>query len=157
LQLSSPALLAGRLLPARCAYHGVTGGKNRSLPLSWEEAPDGTRSFALSMIDLHPEARSWVHWLVINLPSDTRSLAEGASCSAMPPGARECYNGFGTLGYGGPEPPKHSGPHDYLVTLYALDLQTIDLSANAGIASLAAATAGHLLGRATVTALYERG
>jgi Raf kinase inhibitor-like YbhB/YbcL family protein len=154
--LSSTAVLATRLLPARYAYRGVTGGENKSLPLSWEEAPEGTRSFALSMIDTHPVAHHWVHWIVINIPAQTRHLAENASGRAMPAGAKECYNSFGTPGYGGPQPPKGSGPHHYLTTLYALDLPTIDLSANAGLDALTQATAGHILATASVTADYER-
>jgi Raf kinase inhibitor-like YbhB/YbcL family protein len=156
-KLSSPAVLSGQLLPARYAYHGVTGGENRSIPLSWDDVPEGTGSFALSMIDTHPIARSWVHWLVTNLPPHTRALGSGASGRGMPEGAKECYNSFGTLGYGGPQPPKGSGPHHYVVTLVALDLPAIALSANAGPDALKNATAGHVLASASLTALYERG
>ena len=60
MRISSPAVLSGLLLPARYAYHGVTGGENRSIPLSWDEVPEGAGSCALSMIDTHPIARSWV-------------------------------------------------------------------------------------------------
>ena len=37
--------------------------QNISPPLDWEDAPDGTRSFALACVDIHPVAREYVHWL----------------------------------------------------------------------------------------------
>ena len=89
----------------------AAGGQNRSLPFQWHDAPEGTRSFALSIVDPHPVANNWVHWLVIDIPAETGELRGGASGREMPPGARELRNGFGQAGYGGPQPPPGSGDH----------------------------------------------
>ena len=156
MQLSSSAFQDTKSLLTKYAYGGVVGGKNISLPLGWSDVPPASRSFALSIVDPHPVAKNWVHWIVINIPKDITSIAEGASGSHMPSGSRELYNSFGTLGYGGPQPPKGSGPHPYVVTLYALNVEHLDLSTNSSLTAFQKALEGNVLASATLTGIYER-
>jgi Raf kinase inhibitor-like YbhB/YbcL family protein len=79
--------------------------ENVSPQLSWEDAPTETRSFALSVVDRHPVAGNYVHWLVVGIDADLRSLKTDAARAAMPDGSREVKP------YAGPFPP--SGTHDY--------------------------------------------
>ena len=130
------------------------GGKNVSPPLSWSDPPEGTKSFALSMVDPHPVANNWVHWLVINIPKDASSLEEGASGKKMPSGARELRNSFRDTGYGGPRPPKGSGDHPYVFTLYALDVEKLDLEANASLPRFNEALKGKILAEARLTGKF---
>ena len=132
------------------------GGKNLSIPLAWENAPPGTKSFALSIIDPHPVAQNWVHWFVINLPASAASLAEGASRKSLPAGAVELKNSFGEIGYGGPQPPKGSGEHPYVVTLYALTVEKVDLGSSASLSAFKKALEGKVIQSATITGKYER-
>ena len=106
----------------------------------------GRKSFALTIIDPHPVAHNWVHWLVMDIPGDATSLAEGASGKKMPPGAVELKNSWGELSYGGPQPPKGTGDHPYVVTLYALSVPKLDLKPTAGWAELKQAMEGKILG-----------
>jgi Raf kinase inhibitor-like YbhB/YbcL family protein len=92
---------------------------NVSPQLSWTGAPTGTKSFALAMVDTHPVARGYVHWLVIDIGAATTFLPESAADGAMPTGSREL------IPYAGPFPP--SGTHEYEFTLYALDAETLPL------------------------------
>ena len=132
------------------------GGKNLSIPLAWENAPPGTKSFALSIIDPHPVAQNWVHWFVINIPASTAFLPEGASRKNMPGGAVELKNSFGDIGYGGPQPPKGSGEHPYVVTLYALTVEKVDLGSSASLSAFKKALEGKVIQSATITGKYER-
>ena len=86
MQITSSAFPDGGKIPLPYVMPGA-GGQNVSVPLSWSGAPAGTQSFALAMVDPHPVARNWVHWLVIDLPKDSTSIPEGASGHKMPPGA----------------------------------------------------------------------
>ena len=156
MQLSSSAFRDNGLIPTKYAHPGVTGGANVSVPLAWGGAPDPTRSFALSIIDPHPVAKNWVHWLVVNIPPTTASLPEGASMVRMPSGAKELYTSYGELGYGGPEPPKGSGPHPYVVTLYALDVSTLDCTLTTSREAFLKLLEGHVLARAVLTGIFER-
>jgi Raf kinase inhibitor-like YbhB/YbcL family protein len=114
--LSSPAFENGEAIPLKHAR----AGENVSPPLVWTAAPPGARSFALAVVDVHPVARNYVHWLVAGLGPDVSSIAEGASGShQMPPGSRELK------AYVGPFPP--SGSHDYEFRLYALETDALDL------------------------------
>ena len=155
MKLSSEAFKDGEKIPSQYVMPGA-GGRNVSVPLTWANPPAGTQSFALSMVDPHPVARNWVHWLVIDLPGNASSLAEGASGKKMPPGAVELKNSWGELSYGGPQPPKGSGDHPYVVTLYALSVPKLDLKPTAGWAELKQAMAGKILETGTITGYYGR-
>jgi len=64
MEISSSAFKDGEKIPVQYVMPGA-GGKNISVPLSWKNPPSGTKSFALSMVDPHPVAQNWVHWLGI--------------------------------------------------------------------------------------------
>jgi len=134
----------------------AAGGKNLSVPLTWKNVPQGTQSFALSMVDPHPVAQNWVHWLVINIPAKITSLEEGASGKKMPPGTNELKNSFGMIGYGGPQPPKGSGAHPYVLTLFALNVEKLDLGVNSSLSAFQKALEEKVIQSATLTGMYER-
>lgn len=156
MHVSSAAFKDGGTIPTKHAYHGVPGGENISLPLVWSDAPSDAKSFALSIVDPHPVARNWVHWFVINIPPSIISLAEGASGKSMPTGSKELNNSYGTLGYGGPQPPKGSGSHPYEVTIYALNVDRIDLPATASLQTFRKALEGKIITSAKTTGTYEQ-
>ena len=144
-------------MPPRFAMRTVPGGQNISIPYVWRGAPAGTRSFALALVDMAPVAHSWVHWLVIGLPGASSALREGASgTSAMPLGAVELRNTFGTFGYGGPQPPIGTGAHPYVATIYALDTDKLAVSAAATREDVLHAIDGHVLAVATCTGRFGR-
>jgi Raf kinase inhibitor-like YbhB/YbcL family protein len=89
-------------------------------PQLWRaDAQAETRSFALSVVDRHPVAGNYVHWLVVDIDPDVTSLRTGAAGAAMPARSREVKP------YAGPFPP--SGTHDYEFTLYALKTDRLEL------------------------------
>jgi Raf kinase inhibitor-like YbhB/YbcL family protein len=155
MDLTSSAFKDQGRIPVHYVMPGA-GGKNVSVPLAWKNAPEGTRSFALSIIDPHPVARNWVHWFVINIPKDVSSLEEGASGKKMPPGAVELRNSFGSAGYGGPQPPRGTGDHPYVVTLYALSVEKIDLGAATPLPAFQKALEGKVLGSAKMTGFFSQ-
>jgi hypothetical protein len=155
--VTSPAYADGAVMPARFATVNVTGGTGASVPLSWDDAPTGTQSFVLAIIDTHPVAHGWVHWLVTDIPVGVDTLAEGASNTAsMPPGAVEQPNTAGRPGYGGPQPPVGSGLHDYVATIYALGTPHLDIGTHASWEDVRAAMQPHVLDSASVTAKLGR-
>ncbi len=155
MQLSSPAFQNGASIPARYV-RTAAGGENVSIPVQWRGVPAGTKSLALSIVDHNPVARMWVHWMVIDIPAGTRSLDAGASGRHMPPGAVELANSFGDVGYGGPQPPQGSGPHPYVITLYALNVARLDLKPHTSLAGFRQALMGKTLGKASLTGYYQK-
>ena len=152
--LSSPAFPYSGDIPAK--YTG--DGADESPPLEWLNAPDGTQSFALIVDDPDvpdPAApkRTWVHWVVSDLPASATKLVGGASRRAMPAGSHEGKNDSGDVGYSGPYPPR--GKHRYFFKLYALDAP---LGARAGETKLELLKAmdGHVLAMAELIGVYER-
>ena len=155
LTLSSPAFESGGLIPVEYANTGVSGGENVSIPYEWSGAPAGTQSFALVIVDLHPVARSWIHWMVTAIPSSVTSVARGASGEAMPQGSVEHPNTAGRPGYGGPQPPAGTGKHEYQARLYALDIASPNPAART-LDEFNAAIDGHVLGSASYSGLFGR-
>jgi Raf kinase inhibitor-like YbhB/YbcL family protein len=156
--VSCPVLTRDGKIPVVHAYGGVPGAANLSLPISWNDVPPGTRSFLLTIIDRHPVARRWVHWCVVNIPASIRSLPEGASGNRvlLPGGCVEVENGFGEPGYGGPMPPKGSGPHDYVITLHALSVERLTAGREDTMRELENRIEGKVLASASVVGIFER-
>ncbi len=142
---AAPDVPPGSIIKAKYAEENQV-----SPQLVWSGAPDGTKSFALAITDPDlPEAfnfpRNFAHWLVHDLPPETRELSEGASgTTAMPMGSRELNSDFVTFkipgfgkGYGGPWPPDRA--HRYVFTLYALKVPKLALAEDATLEQFSAA------------------
>lgn len=155
MEISSSAFKDGEKIPIQYVMPGA-GGKNISFPLAWKDVPAGTKSFCLSIVDPHPVAQNWVHWLVINIPPQVTSIEEGASKKKMPKGSVELKSSFGDVGYGGPQPPKGTGDHPYVVTLYALNVEKLDLGVNTSLSAFKKAIEGKVIGSASITGKYGR-
>ena len=154
LTLMSPAFASGGVIPKT---HSCDGN-DRSPPLQWSDPPPGTKSFALIVDD--PDApdpaapqRTWVHWVLYNLPPTSRELEEGVKPADLPPGAMEGLNDWKASGYRGPCPP--IGRHRYYHKLYALDTKLGGLSRPTK-AELERAMSGHILAEAELVGLYQR-
>ncbi|WP_426449539.1 YbhB/YbcL family Raf kinase inhibitor-like protein [Paenibacillus sp. S-38] len=118
-EAGSPAYEAHGDIPARYAHGASADGKDVNPPLQWEGAPQGTKSYAVVMYDLHPIADNWIHWSVLNLPASSQGIPEGVT-GALPEGTE-------TNAYFGMGPPPHSGDHPYRVVVYALDTEKVEL------------------------------
>jgi Raf kinase inhibitor-like YbhB/YbcL family protein len=152
--LRSAAFAANGAIPIRYTCEG----DDVSPELAWSDPPAGTRSFALVLADPDaPDPRAprttWIHWLVYDLPPDTRELATGAGAGHLPAGARSGTNDWNRTGYGGPCPP--IGRHRYVHTLFALDAPLGDLGAPTR-AALDRAMQGHILARAELVGTYAK-
>ncbi len=130
--LTSSAIRAGDAIPREFSCDGA----NVSPPLAWVGVPAGSAALVLLVDD--PDARDFVHWIVLDLP-----------------GAQQGRNDFGDTGWGGPCPP--SGTHRYRFTLTALKAR-LDMGGHPGGAAVRKALSGaNALGQATLTATYRRG
>ncbi len=153
LELSSTSFADGDTLPLKHVFNdwGCTG-ENISPQLSWSNAPDGTKSFAITVYDPDaPTGSGWWHWVMFNIPSDVTSLPEGAT---TPNGATESRTDYGSAGYGGACPPEKDAPHRYQFTIHALDTAKIDLDEHAPAAMVGYFLGQHGLAKATITVTY---
>ena len=144
-------------IPTKYAHAGVPGGKNISPGFAWEDPPVNTKSFALSIVDPHPVAKNWVHWFVIDIPFRERKFPEGASrAPELPKGCKELKNTYNEMGYGGPEPPRGSGIHPYVATLYALNVASLDLKPDTTLGEFIRAINDRLVAEASMTGTFEQ-
>jgi len=159
--LTSPEVHAGQKIPAPNVFNGMgcTGG-NTSPALRWQGAPAATRSFAVTVYDPDaPTGSGWWHWVIYNVPAASTGLPAGAGDpkkGVAPAGAAQGNTDFGVPGYGGPCPPPGDKPHHYIFTVYALNVEKLDVPAGATAAYVGFNIHGHMIGKATFTALYGR-
>ncbi len=127
-------------------------GKDISPQLSWKNPPAKTQSYALIMVDTDGSNGGFYHWILYNLPKDTKQLDEGVT--KLPPGTLVGTTNFGREQYNGPCPPKGSS-HHYVFTLYALDGK-LSLPAGEDAQTILAAIKPHVLGSVSYTTIYNR-
>ncbi|MDZ8188151.1 MAG: YbhB/YbcL family Raf kinase inhibitor-like protein [Nostoc sp. ChiSLP02] len=150
MKLQSNAFKANDLIPAQY----TCDGKNISPPLLWDEIPKETQSIALIVDDPDAPGRTFVHWVIYDIPNTIREFPENISAvKTLPNGGVQGKNDFGNFGYGGPCPP--SGTHRYFFKLYALD-KSLSLAAGATKNQILAAMEGHVLATAELIGRYKR-
>jgi len=128
MQLTSKSVVDGKPIPATNAM-GVPGadgpkpGPNKSPHLAWSGAPSGTKSFAVTCVDIDVPTKAddvnksdrtvpydlprteLVHWVLVNIPAKTTELSEGQDSDGFTPkgkpGGPQPYGTRGINGYTG--------------------------------------------------------
>jgi Raf kinase inhibitor-like YbhB/YbcL family protein len=150
LQITATAFRDGGSIPKKFTCDGA----DVSPALSWSDPPTGTRSLAMITDDPDAPGGVWVHWVLYDLPPDTRKLPEAITKSPqLPNGILQGRNDFGKIGYNGPCPPRGS-THRYFFKLYALDSKT-GLRSGATKAELERAITGHILAQAQLIGKFQ--
>jgi Raf kinase inhibitor-like YbhB/YbcL family protein len=150
IEVTSTAFEDGGTIPARYTCDGL----DASPPLSWTPVPDGTESLALISDDPDAPSGTFVHWVIYNLPPDTRRLPEDVpNRETLPSGAVQGINGAGNVGYMGPCPP--SGTHRYFFKVYALDAR-LNLGGGTTKEALVNAIEGCVLAEGRLVGTYQR-
>ncbi|SDS44158.1 YbhB/YbcL family Raf kinase inhibitor-like protein [Actinoplanes derwentensis] len=160
-ELKSSAAADNEALPL--AQHsgafGIPGGQDISPDLTWSGAPEGTKSFAVTVFDADaPSMSGFWHWAVFNLPATVTTLPAGAGDavgSGLPQGAIQLPNDARLPQYIGAAPPAGHGEHRYFITVHALDVEDLGVPAEGTPAYLNFTMASHILGRATIVATAE--
>ncbi len=151
LSVTSSAFQEGETIPARYTCEG----EDISPDFTWDRPPEGTRSLALIVDDPDAPGGTFTHWVLFNLPADTRQLPEAMPAqSQLDSGARQGKTDFGRTGYGGPCPPPGK-PHRYRFTVYALG-RMLDLEAGASRSRVGEAMQGEILAEGRLIGLYQR-
>jgi Raf kinase inhibitor-like YbhB/YbcL family protein len=121
---------------------------------------------------------NFYHWLLWNIPASAREIPAGSQSDAVTPRGQSgpeapggmqhgvnSYTGWFAsdpemkgdyYGYDGPCPPwNDSILHHYTITLYALDVDRLNLKAGASAEDLDAAMKGHILAQASLMGTYS--
>ncbi len=157
-QLTSTTFKDGETMPRKVAGDMAGNpncvGQNVSPQLSWSGAPDGVKSFAITMVD--PEGRNGAgvyHWLGYGVPPTVASFAEGEIGKASP----NYVGGKSTQGaptYSGPCTPPGS-PHHYTFVVIATDFDPKELPPGLTMPDFWAKLPGHAKGAAGLVGLFQ--
>jgi len=148
--IESPAFKNGEFIPSKY----TCDGEDISPALKWSNIPEGTKSLALICDDPDAPIGDWVHWVLYNIPPQTRELKEHIpSDKILKDGSIHGLNDWKRYGYGGPCPP--SGVHRYFFKLYALDTK-LNLGPGATKKQLLDAMKGHIIAQGELMGKYQR-
>jgi Raf kinase inhibitor-like YbhB/YbcL family protein len=123
----------GTVVQAQFANAFGCKGGNVSPRITWSGAPEGTRSFVVTMYDKDaPTGSGFWHWIVVDIPADVTSLDAGAGSdpAKLPKGARMTGNDAGQPMFLGACPPPGE-KHEYRITVKAVKLDKLPVPDNA--------------------------
>ncbi|MDK2040824.1 YbhB/YbcL family Raf kinase inhibitor-like protein [Aliarcobacter butzleri] len=131
-------------------------GENISPQLSWQNAPKGTKSFAITVYDPDaPTGSGWWHWVVFDIPSNKTTLVSGFGNSDSKE-AIQSITDYGKTGFGGACPPVGDKAHRYIFTVHALDIETLGLDKNTNAATVGYYINSHSIAKASIISYYNR-
>jgi Raf kinase inhibitor-like YbhB/YbcL family protein len=158
LEITSTDVEQGKAMPRAQEFQGFgCDGGNVSPALAWKGAPEGTKSFALTVYDPDaPTGSGWWHWVVYDIPATATGLARGTTAASLPAGAHQGRNDFGARDFGGACPPQGHGVHHYHFVVHALKVDKLGVADDATAALIGYMIHANELGSADLTALYQR-
>jgi len=150
MKISSPSFKNNEKIPEKF----TADGKNVNPRLTITEIPKGSKSLVLIVDD--PDAKkvvgyTWIHWVLFNIPvkGDSVILEED---SVVGTSGQSTYK---RPKYGGPNPPKEGGVHNYFFKAFALDTD-LSLPSMAPLEEINAEMKNHLLAKAEMVGTYWR-
>ena len=157
--LTSATFKDGGLMPQRVSNKPPPNpncvGDNVSPQLSWSNAPQGTKSYAITIVD--PEGYGGVgvvHWVAYGISLNVTSFAEGEVSKL----SSKFIGGKSTEGvgyYSGPCTPP-GAPHHYVFRVIATDLDPKELPPGLTLEELQSKLAGHAKGAAGLVGLFAK-
>lgn len=157
-KLSSSNIAEGQQLSAAHVFQGFgCKGDNTSPDLSWANAPEGTKSFAVTVYDPDaPTGSGWWHWFAFDIPANVNSLPTAATTNAgVPVDAIELKNDYGAVGFGGACPPPGE-VHRYKFTVHALSVEKLGIDGSVSNALAGFMVNANSIASSTITAVYNR-
>lgn len=148
-ELMSPAFSNEGMMPTEY----TCDGENISPELTWQNAPHGTKSFALIVDDPDAQEKIWSHWIIYNIPGTSTGISQAATKGFVSLATDFYYMKRGVWQYCGPCPPQ--GKHRYQFMLYALNTM-LSLSPDASKEDLTEAMKGHVLKETRLIGIYQR-
>ncbi len=148
--IRAASLVPGSVLPDVYTCKGTS----ESPEVTWDGVPAGTKSLALILDDPDASGGRFTHWLVFNIPPDSRELPRAQpNAKVLANGAQQGANSAGSRGYYPPCPPIGT-THRYVFRLYAVDMDITQPTADRE--SIDWALTGHTLAQAEFTTTFKR-
>jgi hypothetical protein len=148
--IRAASLVPGSVLPDVYTCKGAS----ESPEVSWDGVPAGTKSLALILDDPDAPGGRFTHWLVFNIPPDSRGLPRAQpNAKVLANGAQQGEHSGGSRGYYPPCPPIGSS-HRYVFRLYAVDMDITQPTADRD--SIDWALTGHTIAQTEFTTTFKR-
>lgn len=136
----------------------VNAHGDSSPQLSWEGAPEGTRSYTVTCFDPDaPTPSGFWHWVLVDLPADVTSLPAGAGAEGadLPGAAFMCRNDGGSHAFMGAAPPEGDQVHRYYFVVHAFTEESLGVDRDTSPAVVSFNLAFKTAGRAILHGTYQ--
>ena len=148
--IRAASLVPGSVLPDVYTCKGAS----ESPEVTWDGVPAGTKSLALILDDPDAPGGRFTHWLVFNIPPDSRGLPRAQpNAKVLANGAQQGETSGGSRGYYPPCPPIGTS-HRYVFRLYAVDMDITQPTADRE--SIDWALTDHTLAQTEFTTTFRR-
>jgi Raf kinase inhibitor-like YbhB/YbcL family protein len=148
--IRAASLVPGSVLPDVYTCKGAS----ESPEVTWDGVPAGTKSLALILDDPDAPGGRFTHWLVFNIPPDSRGLPRAQpNAKVLANGAQQGETSGGSRGYYPPCPPIGTS-HRYVFRLYAVDMDITQPTADRE--SIDWALTDHTLAKTEFTTTFRR-
>jgi len=159
--LTSNDIAQGKFMSKKHEFNGFgCSGDDLSPHLKWTNAPEGTKSFAITAYDPDaPTGSGWWHWQIVNIPKHVTELLTGAGnkeADIAGKGSTHISNDYGLKAFGGACPPPGHGIHHYRFTIHALSVEKLELPENASGALAGYMINASTIDSSTIESLYKR-
>lgn len=155
LKFKSSDIKKGKQIGEAYVYNGFgCSGENKAPKFEITAIPEGTKSLAMTMYDPDaPTGSGWWHWIVYNIDPKTKII--GGDSEKLEGEVSIGRNDYGNYDYGGPCPPEGT-LHNYIFTLYALNVKKLDVSKNASAALIGYNLNAYAIQKKEFRAKYRR-
>ena len=158
LTLSSNDITQGEFMAKAQEFNGFgCSGGDLSPHLQWENAPQGTKSFAITAYDPDAPTGRLVALANCEYTCECKRIRKrDTTINNAPTGSTQINNDYGSRGFGGACPPVDHGVHHYRFTIHALSVEKLELPEDASGALAGYMINAHTIESSTIESLYKR-
>jgi Raf kinase inhibitor-like YbhB/YbcL family protein len=151
LNIESSAFKNGSYIPTKYTCDGI----NVSPELRISEIPSNAKSIVLLMFDPDAPGGVFWHWVFYGIKPDQAIIPENIVKNDYTDYGINGLNSFGSIGYGGPCPPRGDKPHRYVFLVLALDIES-SWSPRLSYRDVVDMIKGHVIAYGCIVGLYAR-
>ncbi len=160
MQISSPDFNNNQIIKLANVFNGFgCEGENISPQINVKNIPLEAKSLAITIYDPDaPTGSGWWHLVAYDINVDHHDLVIPSNFFSKKNSKNIKFgrNDYGNFNYGGPCPPVGHGKHNYILSVYALGIDKLNVPKSATSALIGYNINSNTIEKAVITSIYQR-